>query len=312
MNKKRVDFYKIIITFILLILVILGGTYAWFTYKSKATSLVLSIDDVNNSKVIIKPYEIRGTMTPVNVYSSGVYSQIKAVNSSDETLSIVLFYKINSLDSVLINNGLKYTIASSTSVNGSYSVVSTGDFTSLTTEDELTIMKSTIDANTTIYYRIYFWVDSNVADQSAIQNLIADVELNGRIWIIDKIAPTCSLSASGTTITATYSDNSGVVSYYGWNSSYSGTNSNTKTISATGTYTYYVMDGNSNKGSCSGTVTATTKEKYCSCGVSHAGACYKITGPTSMQYCGPYSYRYLCDTDNGYSKLNDSYCWKAG
>ena len=74
----------------------------------------------------------------------------------------------------------------------------------------------------------------------------------------DITPPTCTISANSTTITAVPADDKGVakLSYYGWDSTFSGSNSTTKTIS-TGTHTYYVKDGSGNTASCSITIEST-------------------------------------------------------
>ena len=50
---------RIIIMMLILSITIIGGTFAWFTYRSRESALVLSIGDINDSKVIIEPYQIR-------------------------------------------------------------------------------------------------------------------------------------------------------------------------------------------------------------------------------------------------------------
>ena len=80
------------------------------------------------------------------------------------------------------------------------------------------------------------------------------------IWKInDATPPTCTLSANASSITASASDDGGSgLAYNGWSSSYSGSNSVSKSI-ATGTHTYYVKDGAGNTNSCSITIARTTK-----------------------------------------------------
>lgn len=74
----------------------------------------------------------------------------------------------------------------------------------------------------------------------------------------DITPPTCTISANSTTITAVPADDKGVakLSYYGWDSTFSGSNSTTKAISA-GTHTYYVKDGSGNTASCSISIEST-------------------------------------------------------
>ena len=77
----------------------------------------------------------------------------------------------------------------------------------------------------------------------------------------DTTKPTCSLSLSGSNISASYNDNVGVA-YYGWSSSYSGSNSASKSISS-GTHTFYVKDTSGNTNTCSITVASTSTSKSC-------------------------------------------------
>lgn len=95
---------------------------------------------------------------------------------------------------------------------------------------------------------------------------VFDVVIDYKYDIGDMVVPTCSLSVSDTTITATYSDNEGGsgIEYYGWNESKTGENSNTKTINSVGTYTFYVVDKAKNENKClvdvQGTKTTPTSE----------------------------------------------------
>ena len=169
-------------------------------------------------------------------------------------------------------------------------------------------------------------------------------------FYVDNTAPTCSLSVSGTTITGTYSDTGGSeVAYYGWNSSMTGTSSATKTIDSTGTHTFYVKDGAGNSTSCRITVTSTdhddgydyvgagTSYGWCTCQKRGSSTTTEVTCGTSCscpsgyyaketgncgvkRTCSPgwnltgttcYKWRginYYCNS--GYTKINDSYCYK--
>ena len=90
-NNFRISLGRMILMVTMLMIVVVGGTFAWFTFASKESALVLSIGDINDSKVIIKPYQIREIMTPVNTYTSGVYSQVTVNNNNSNGFSMVLF-----------------------------------------------------------------------------------------------------------------------------------------------------------------------------------------------------------------------------
>ena len=179
-NNMKMSMGRLILTIVMLCIVIVGGTFAWFTYSSRQSALVLTVGDINDTHIILSPYQVKGTLTPVNTYTSGVSSKVEVINDNDST-SISLFYKINELDQNLIDNGLKYTITSSTSENGTYSEVKTGDFTEFSGQDEAVIYETKTKDSSKVYYKVYLWVDSTVGNQTEIQNSVLDVELNGSI-----------------------------------------------------------------------------------------------------------------------------------
>ena len=110
-DNKNVNIGKLILTLFMTLVVVAGGTFAWFTYQSRSSALVLSIGDINDSKVIIKPYEIKETLTPVNAYTSGVYSQVTGINNTSKNMMVTLYYNINELSEDLINNGLLASVS---------------------------------------------------------------------------------------------------------------------------------------------------------------------------------------------------------
>lgn len=185
MKNIKYSIIRTIMLVLMLSLTIVGGTYAWYSYQTKKSSLTLSIGDIENTKITAESYQIKETLTPVNDYKSGVYTQITAVNDSNHTISLDLYYKINSLNEILINNGLKYTITSSTTKNGEYKELKTSNFTVPDIENKLEIYNVELEKNTTTYYKVYIWLDNSIANQSAVQNLILDLELNGTSQILN-------------------------------------------------------------------------------------------------------------------------------
>ena len=94
----------------------------------------------------------------------------------------------------------------------------------------------------------------------------------------DTTPPTCSLSASGSNITASASDNIGIA-YQGWSSSYSGDNSTSKSI-ASGTHTYYVKDTAGNTNVCSISISGLIEKDipYTETSAAYAKYGYKASG----------------------------------
>lgn len=109
-----------------------------------------------------------------------------------------------------------------------------------------------------------------------------DIIFDYKYQIGDMIPPTCSLETDGTTIKATYSDNEGGsgITYYGWDSAYTGDNSDSKSITV-GTHTYYVKDKAKNSGECNISIIKTNEEKYCPSEYSDTGSeCQKKHCPS--------------------------------
>ena len=68
--KKSINLTKkhIIIIIIAILLITIAGTFAWLSWRSNDTALVLTVGDINNAQVVLKPYQINSTITPVLTY----------------------------------------------------------------------------------------------------------------------------------------------------------------------------------------------------------------------------------------------------
>ena len=113
-----------------------------------------------------------------------------------------------------------------------------------------------------------------------------------------------------------------------------GTSSATKTIDSTGTHTFYVKDGAGNSKNCSLSVVATTSgtecsswgnyyctswgKYYCKSSTGNAcgnQACCSREGGTWTRDCNKYGrdcnqYTTTYSCSSGYTKINNSYCYK--
>ena len=115
MKKENINWSvgRLIVTLMMLAIVVVGGTFAWFTYSSRQSALVLTIGDINDTHIRLTPYQIKETMAPSNTYTSGVYSDVE-ITKGDRNTSISLYYKINDLDPILISKGLAYKVVDTT------------------------------------------------------------------------------------------------------------------------------------------------------------------------------------------------------
>ena len=174
-----------------------------------------------------------------------------------------------------------------------------------------------------------------------------NITLTANWKINDASPPTCTLNVDSSTITATAADDKGI-SYQGWDSSYSGSNSTSRSISV-GTHIYYVKDTAGNTNECSIVIVnieenrTSAYEKWnisgsCDCRGPSTGSGYPVTaGSCSINGCSCPSgttilsngcYRqfigHYCDAGeklsgtqcittkcpDGYTKIDDNYCYK--
>ena len=154
---------------------------------------------------------------------------------------------------------------------------------------------------------------------STILKTASDHKLYAHWTVTDKTPPSCTLSVSGTTITATYSDQGGSgVAHYGFTSPTT-INSNKTTITKAATYTFDVKDGVGNSTSCSVTVIATTSNTSCSSWGSKYCASWgnEYCASWGDYYCASWGScqswtKWYCDTNGASACGNQTCCNSAG
>ena len=170
-NEVKVTNIKsLIITFAIILTVITVGTFAWLSYRSKSTAMVLTIGDINDMQITLKPYQLDLELSPVLTYTSldanEEYVTVTVVNNSTEERYYSLYYDIEEIDNSLTSADFKYTALRTNDNN-----IITGDFAGANTTDEFYILRETsIPANTTYNYKVYTWLDGtnnpNVANDN--------------------------------------------------------------------------------------------------------------------------------------------------
>ena len=169
--------------------VVITGTFAWLSWRSQNTAMVLTIGDIKGLSVSLKPYQIDAKLSPVSSYTSStnvVKVDVTAANAKSEADDFKLYYKIDEIDDELIDSGFKYTIAkctSSCSNQNNYTVLNNagGDFSSASSNSNLEIYQEEIPANATYNYKVYLWIDSSSGNQSNMQNKTFEGELRAKI-----------------------------------------------------------------------------------------------------------------------------------
>jgi hypothetical protein len=179
--KEKLGKKSVIVLVVLLLAVIATGTYAWLSYRSNDTAMVLTIGDIDSIRITLSPYQITTTASPVSTYTNEPYSSITAANAASTAKTFNLFYKINTIADELKISSFKYTVTKST--NGtSYSSYLTGNFSTASNGNDLNIKTSeSIPAGTTYYYRVYIWLDSSGGNQASASGKTLDCELRASI-----------------------------------------------------------------------------------------------------------------------------------
>lgn len=180
-KKVKLSNKNILLIVIGIVLVSLAGTFAWFTWRSNDTALVLTVGDISSAQVTLKPYKLNAELAPVTSYEDQVYTNVTAVNNSTTAKKVSLYYHINKIDSELISTSFKYTITKSTDNGSTYTEYKTGNFSTAANNIDLYIMDETVEGNNNIKYKVYIWLDGTtynegVAGSSFSGELRAEIE----------------------------------------------------------------------------------------------------------------------------------------
>lgn len=176
-KKKR----YLIILIVAIIAIISLGTYAWLSYRTNDTAMVLTVGDINNVQITMNPYQLDANISPNLTYTAQPYTTIEVVNNSSEPRNIRLFYTINAIDSELATSNLKYTIEKKAVGSGSYThITPDGNFNGASRGDTITILEESTPVGTTMY-KVYVWLYSASSAQNNVPGKKFNAELNAMI-----------------------------------------------------------------------------------------------------------------------------------
>ena len=177
----------ILILIIAIILIISLGTYAWLTYRTNDTAMVLTVGNINNVKITLSPYQINGKISPNLTYTEEPYTEVEVINNSTSPRNIKLFYTINAIDSELATSDFKYTIEKKEVGSNSYThITPDGNFNGVSKGDTITIIDEYVPVGTT-YYKVYVWLYSASSSQNDIPGKKFNAELNAEISTLPKV-----------------------------------------------------------------------------------------------------------------------------
>ena len=218
MGKKKIY----LVWIILVLLAMIMGSYAYFSWRTSESRLVLTVGDINNIQVTLKPYRINAEMVPVSTYESESYVNVDVVNSSNKSKGFELYYSVNTIDQELRSNDFKYTINKSTDGGNTYSEVKTGNFSEAVDNTNIIIYNATVSSKTTEKYRVYVWLSNN-GDQSNVSGASFNAELRAEfdsssnivVDVPDGLIPVVFDTSNGTVVKTVSSTDA---SWYDYNS----------------------------------------------------------------------------------------------
>ena len=160
----------IIMLFILLIgLIILTGTYAWFTWSSTDnTNLKMSIGEI--ADVIFKggPEINTDQLTPVFNYTDGEKISFSIENKSSSTIYHSVDFHLASLPGELQAFSFKYILLKIE--NNSSTEVASGDFSGSANNDILNLIIDAPLSPGTTSYDFYLYIDANLESELEMIN----------------------------------------------------------------------------------------------------------------------------------------------
>jgi len=203
---------KLILIIFLILSIVITGTLAYFSVVTERSALVLVLGEQDEVLVTLEPFEIKGTLMSVTNYTSfetnsieDDYIQMTAENFSSVPKKVIFYYRINDIDDSLVSTSLKYTITSSSEINGTYTEVTTGNFSSAASGFDMAIYEIDIPANSTIFYRVFTYLDGNT-NVSGMAGALIDAEFRAEMdYVIspdlDNGMIPVTLNYSGSTLT---------------------------------------------------------------------------------------------------------------
>ena len=166
-NRKRYIFIGIIA----MIAVSIIGTFAWYTFGTKKSSLVLVLGNSDDLLVTLSPFELDIVADPVTNYTSmSDYTSVVATNNKNVTANFKFYYDIAEIDSNLASSSMKYAITRSNSLNGTNTEIANGSFLNANSGDHRVIYEESIPTSGTYYYKIYTYLDGNQSNASSLED----------------------------------------------------------------------------------------------------------------------------------------------
>ena len=182
MSKRYI---QIGILIVLISLVCLMGTYAWFTWASPSnTNVTLSIGNLADVTFTSGPDINISNLAPVYNYTDGVSTTfVMKNNSTTNNLNYEIKLDVTSISNELKNESFKYTLLKDNKV------VQTGNLKNAVNGKTLTLNTGLLAKGSTSNYKLYFWIDGNIENSSSMMNksLVGKIDVGEKTTYINNL-----------------------------------------------------------------------------------------------------------------------------
>ena len=218
MSKRYI---QIGILIVLISLVGLASTYAWFTWKSSSnTNVTLSIGNLADVTFTSGPDINISNLAPVYNYTDGVSTTfVMKNNSTTNNLNYEIKLDVTSISNELKSESFKYTLLKDNKV------VQTGNLKNAVNGKTLILNTGLLAKGSTSNYKLYFWIDGNIENGSSMMNksLVGKIDVGEKTTYINNLYNNSTKTpVTNNSITYQYDttnnlmqDTAGNIRYYG-------------------------------------------------------------------------------------------------
>ena len=182
MSKRYI---QIGILIVLISLVGLASTYAWFTWKSSSnTNVTLSIGNLADVTFTSGPDINISNLAPVYNYTDGVSTTfVMKNNSTTNNLNYEIKLDVTSISNELKSESFKYTLLKDNKV------VQTGNLKNAVNGKTLILNTGLLAKGSTSNYKLYFWIDGNIENSSSMMNksLVGMIDVGEKTTYINNL-----------------------------------------------------------------------------------------------------------------------------
>ena len=182
MSKRYI---QIGILIVLISLVGLASTYAWFTWKSSSnTNVTLSIGNLADVTFTSGPDINISNLAPVYNYTDGVSTTfVMKNNSTTNNLNYEIKLDVTSISNELKSESFKYTLLKDNKV------LQTGNFKDAVNGKTLILNTGLLAKGSTSNYKLYFWIDGNIENGSSMMNksLVGMIDIEEKTTYINNL-----------------------------------------------------------------------------------------------------------------------------